>query len=103
MRIGSLAPPETLAARRKRDLDELSATAKTQVEGIANQAKAPHRISMVRRVTVRLRSRTTRWLLPEEQLPRLKLLCATRSTQPYTAVFVALRIGWLLGRMRCRA
>jgi uncharacterized protein YjbJ (UPF0337 family) len=74
--------------------------ARTQVEGIANQVKgtaqdlygqARDGASQIANETAAAASRTASSF--ENSLRN------TIETQPYTAVFVALGIGWLLGRM----
>ena len=100
MRIGSLARPGTSPERRKRDLAVSSATPRVQVDGIANQVKgtaqdlygqARDGASQIADDTVAAARRTASSFESS--------LRDTIETQPYTAVFVALGIGWLLGRM----
>lgn len=74
--------------------------AKTQAEGVANQVKgaAQDLYGQARETASQIVDETTS-VARQTASSFESSLRNTIETQPYTAVFVALGIGWLLGRM----
>ena len=78
-----------MAARFKKDFGKVTGNVRTQAEGLANQAAgAAQDVYGQAADTAR-----------ETASGFEKALRHTIETQPYTSAFVALGIGWLLGRM----
>jgi uncharacterized protein YjbJ (UPF0337 family) len=89
-----------IAGRAQEGFGRVVGDAKTQVEGVANQVKgtAQDLYGQAREGAAQVASETA----TAARQTASSLESSLRDfieTQPYTAVFVALGIGWLLGRM----